>query len=154
MKYIIGISLAIVSVAGIAAAYFQMGYEPVVAEKPIVTEEKGRKKIVSESDHATLPLEFEKLPSSKVGDMKVGETAYARSWSMFVDKNRKIWLNPNDRIWPKVQPSVMPWIKITRTKAGYEVESLDKDEKWRILDFDGNGSLYIPVRKFTGYKDK
>jgi len=158
MKYIVGISLAIILVVGVVAGYLQIGYNepkeetPVVKKKeePVVKEEPEEPK--GNPNQATLPKEHETLPDPRISDMKVGDVGYAWASSMRVDKNKKCWLNPYTLIYESYSPyNTISKIKITRTELGYEVELLS-GYKWYPSDSYTEG--WIPIVKFIGYKEK
>jgi len=154
VKYIVGISLVVVLIAGIVAGYLQIGYEPKV-EEPVVKKEEEpviKEEEPPEGSQATLPPEHETIPDPRIRDMKVGDVGYTWASDMRVDKNKKCWLSPSAVIYDSYSPyNTIPKIKITRTESGYEVEALS-NYKWYPSDCYTKG--FTPVVKFTGYKEE
>ncbi|MEB3023446.1 MULTISPECIES: hypothetical protein [Mycolicibacter] len=61
----------------------------------------------------------ENRESSTVGDMAVGEVAYTMQWGMWVDLERRCWLNPDYPAGPS--PFRTANMRIERRDDGYHV---------------------------------
>lgn len=89
---------------------------------------------------ATLPVELE---TPTVGSMAVGDRGYTFDQELWVDAERRCWLNRTGRTFP--QPYGLATMLIERRADGYHVTASPK-WPWRVgVPNDWDPSVLVPV---------